>query len=177
MIAWDPRNIPGLLAVLVCFVFALVLRRVGERGSSARKLVLLLVVEDVRLATSRAVMFGVDNASLFHASGKPKLAFWLRTLFGNAADATLYLPFVASALGGPLARPFGVKAVIDYLRWIAMLYASLGATFLFALVASVEAWRSAPPGLTRSRARAFVAGFGVRDLAWGAFYGSSAFPA
>jgi hypothetical protein len=187
---FDPRNLVAWLAVAVCLAFALVLRRTGERGSSARKLALLLVVEAGTLATSGAVGFGIDTARLFDATGEPKLEFRLTTFLHHACDAALialYLPFLASALTTPLARKLGTPAVrlalagiaiaeyaglaVDYLRFVPVLYASLGASFLFALFASLHALRGAPPGLARARALAFVTGFGLRDLAWAGFYG------
>jgi hypothetical protein len=51
-----------------------------------------------------------------------------------------------------------------------ILYVSLVLLFLFALVASLDAWRSAD-GIARSRAGTFAFAFGARDVCWGFVYG------
>lgn len=57
--SFDIRNLPGILAVLMCFAFAVWLWRIGGRGSTARQLSLLLVIEGITLGTSGALMYGV----------------------------------------------------------------------------------------------------------------------
>lgn len=188
---FDPRNLVGWLAVAVCLAFALVLGRTGERGSSARKLALLLVVEAVTLATSGAVAYGVNFREVF-PPGEPWPSTWIvRNALHAAGDVgmlALYPPFLAASLATPLAVPFGNRRM----RWLLgaaalglfvahfvalfwgslALYASLCLLFAFAVVASLHAWRGARSELASQRARAFALGFGVRDLAWSVVYGS-----
>jgi len=50
------------------------------------------------------------------------------------------------------------------------LYLLLCAVFGYALIASIQAWRSAT-GMAKSRARSFALAFGVRDILWFIVYG------
>ena len=50
------------------------------------------------------------------------------------------------------------------------LYVSLVVLFLFALVASLDAWRTAH-GMAKSRAGTFAIAFGIRDVCWSFAYG------
>ncbi|MEP7043487.1 MAG: hypothetical protein ABI843_10520 [Dokdonella sp.] len=55
MLHADPQAILALTAVAMCWSFAVVLLRASARGSVARKLALLLVVEGVALATTGSI--------------------------------------------------------------------------------------------------------------------------
>jgi hypothetical protein len=99
----------------------------------------------------------------------------------------LYPPFLAAALHTPLTAPFGTRQAQIVLLvlatilsvivlWVSLkiggtfLYISLVVLFVFALVASLDAWRSAD-GIARSRAGTFAVAFGVRDVCWSFVYG------
>ena len=121
---FDPRAITGLLAVALCFAFALVLFRAGDRGGVARKLALLLVVEGVTLASSISV------ASLFLDPASPN-AFSLRKLIHTVGDCSLlamYPSFLAVALQTPLTRPFATRGAQ---RALAVGAAALGAASMW----------------------------------------------
>ena len=47
-----------------------------------------------------------------------------------------------------------------------LLYVGLTMLFVFAFIASIQAWRTAP-GIGRARAGVFAIAFGVRDICWG----------
>jgi hypothetical protein len=85
----------------------------------------------------------------------------------TVAAGVLYVavtwPFVAARLqaGAPDYRLVAVPA--------ALLYLSLVAVFVFAFVASLQAWRGAS-GVARKRARMFAIAFGLRDACWGLTY-------
>jgi hypothetical protein len=99
----------------------------------------------------------------------------------------LYPPFLAAALRTRLTSPFGTRRARIVLLMLAailavivlwgslkiggtILYVSLVLLFLFALIASLDAWRTAD-GTVRSRAGTFAIAFGVRDVCWSFVYG------
>jgi hypothetical protein len=186
----DPRGILALVAVAICWTLAVVLRRVGMRGSVARKLALLLVVEGMTLGSSSSVDFLLTSPAEFWGR-HPTLgtaSMFVHTL-GDCAMLALYPPFLAAALQTPLTRPFAVKRVQIAIVGTAgalfvfvmlgpfeightLLYLALFLLFGFALVASIQAWLAAS-GAARARARAFTLAFGIRDICWGFLYGSS----
>jgi hypothetical protein len=57
MFQLHPFGILALVAIGMCLVLAVVLYRVGTRGSVARRLALLLVVEAVTLGSSSSLEF------------------------------------------------------------------------------------------------------------------------
>lgn len=178
----------GLIAVATCWSLAVVLFRVSTAGSVARKLSVLLLVEGITLGSSGFIdLFITDGAY-----ANPTYALWwqaqllIHTL-GDCAMLALYPPFLAAALQTRLTRPFAdtrlritiivaaaslfVAFAINPLPYAAIsLYLALSLLFAFALVASIQAWRTAS-GASRARARAFTIAFGVRDVCWGALYG------
>ncbi|KPK42217.1 MAG: hypothetical protein AMJ65_08010 [Phycisphaerae bacterium SG8_4] len=186
----DPRGILALVAVAICWTLAVVLRRVGMRGSVARKLALLLVVEGMTLGSSSSVDFLLTSPAEFWGR-HPTLgtaSMFVHTL-GDCAMLALYPPFLAAALQTPLTRPFAVKrvqiAIVGTAGALfvfvmlgpfkvggALLYLALSLLFGFAFVASIQAWRAAS-GVARARARAFALAFGFRDVCWGFLYGLS----
>lgn len=190
---FDIRNLLGLAGVLMCFAFAVWLWRVGSRGSTARQLSLLLVIEGVTLGTSSALQFGVA----YDPNAPPVLQI-LRSLLhhvGDVALIALYPPFLANALRTrwtlPFARPpvriglaflavallafvlgFGPEA---YFRRVPLLYLAMCLTFIYAFVISLQAWRAATTESDRRRARAFMIGFGIRDVLWSILYGAMSY--
>ena len=54
------------------------------------------------------------------------------------------------------------------------LYVAMMLLFVFGLVASIHAWRTAERGIHRERAGIFAIAFGLRDLGWGLSYGTFA---
>jgi len=183
----DPRGILALVAIAMCLVLAVVLYRVGTRGSVARKLALLLVVEAVTLGSSSSVEFLLVSPSAAFEAYRQwfDIQFLVHTL-GDCAMLALYPPFLAAALQTPMTRPFADKRVQAGLAVVAialfvflqlgpfeiagaLLYLALALVFWYALAASIHAWRSAS-GAARTRARAFVVAFGIRDVCWGILY-------
>jgi hypothetical protein len=159
-----PIGILGFVAVVACWALAVVLYRVGTTGSVARKLAVLLVVEGLVLITAGFPFFAFSEPWGDH----PDLVFW-STLVHHLCDAamiSLYPPFLAVALDTKLTRPFANKrvriglaigsimlvlaTVISPSRiWVTLLYLVVTSLFMYALVASLHAWRTA--GSEKSR--------------------------
>jgi len=178
----------GLVTIAMCWAFAVVLYRVGAEGSVARKLALLLFFEGLILVTAGYLELllipGVDLSSRY-----PNLQFaalGVHTV-GDVALLALYPPFLAATLRTKLTRPFANSRMRIGLLGLAaglfvvvlfgpgeigamLLYSMLLLLFLFALVASIHAWRIAAPGIARTRARIFAIAFGFRDVCWGFIY-------
>ena len=97
--------------------------------------------------------------------------FAQRRLVGGVAlaAAALYVavtrPFVSAFIH--VAKPDYMPAALP----ASMLYLSLVALFVFAFVASLDAWRRSS-GAARKRARIFAIAFGFRDACWGSIYGA-----
>jgi hypothetical protein len=181
-------GILGLTAVAACWAFAVVLYRVSSTGSVARNLTLLLAVEGFVLISAGFPEFAFDAPDNFYAS-HPVVSFILNLVhhMGDAAMVALYPPFLARALNTTLTRPFADKrvriglatgsavlglTVVFTLSQIAMtlLYSVLTLLFVYALLASIHAWRTANSGMVRSRAGIFALAFGFRDVGWGLSY-------
>jgi hypothetical protein len=174
-------------AFAMCWALAVVLYRVSSRGSVARKLSLLLVVEGITLISTGYIDLFITPLG----RQQPWYPTWLQAevivhTFGDCAMLALYPPFLAAALQTKLTRPFSNKRVqiAIYVAsgvlfclvlltplWFGavLLYVMLALVFNFALIASIHAWRVANE-LTRARARAFTLAFGFRDLCWGIVY-------
>ena len=187
MLHADPRGILALVAVVMCWFLAVVLYRVGRPGSVARKLAVLLVIEGVTLGSSSSLEFLLISPSEAYRLYRPwfDVQFIIHTL-GDCAMLALYPPFLAAALQTPMTRPFADKRVQFALAIAAtalffliqvspleiggtLLYLALALVFWYALAASIHAWRVSS-GAARTRARAFVLAFGIRDVCWGILY-------
>lgn len=190
----------GLVAVALCWGLSVVLFRVGARGTVARKLAWLLVIEGITLLTGGFIWFvlaGGEISDQWYNDNVP-LAFQISNFIlhhlGDAGMIALYPAFLAAALRTRLARPFGRKSlritiavvailmavgtVVTMALWgslfgSAVLYAAVMALFLFALVVSIHAWWVAEPGIARTRARVFAIAFGIRDICWGISYAAA----
>lgn len=189
MFQFSPHGFFALVAVTMCWVLAVVLFRVGTRGSVARKLSLLLVIEGVTLISTGFIDLFFTAA----ITEQPWYAAWYRAeeiihTFGDCAMLALYPPFLAAALQTRLTLPFGTPrmkiglATACAALFVAVLttpltvgatvlYLSLVVLFLFALVASIHAWQASAGAAARSRARSFTFAFGFRDLCWTMAYG------
>lgn len=186
----DPYGFLALTAFVMCIALAVVLFRVSTSGSVGRKLSLLLVVEGVTMMSTGYIDLFLTEAVKAH----PFYPAWFRAeefvhTFGDCAMLALYPPFLAASLQTSLTRPFANKRIRMAL-WIAasilfvsvfttplkvganLLYVLLVVMFVYALVASIQAWRSAT-GAVRERARAFTVAFGLRDILWGFVYGGA----
>ena len=150
----DPRGILALVAVAMCLVLAVVLYRVGTRGSVARKLSLLLVVEAVTLGSSSSVEFLLvsPTATIEAYPRWYEIMFLVHTL-GDCAMLALYPPFLAAALQTPMTRPFADKRVQAGLAVAAI------ALFVFLQVGPIQDRRCA--ALLRTRAGLLVRTRGV----------------
>jgi len=197
MQAIDGSLVLGLIAVALCWAFAVLLFRVGSTGSGSRKLATLMVVEGITLITNVSGGY-LEAVGYAEKTTIRQINYFLHTL-GDCLLLALYPSFLAAALKTKLTQPFAGKwsrvllwgfsglllltVSLDIFtnktfsseRMIpAMaLYASLTVMFTFALVASVHAWRTAPPGIIRDQARSFVLAFCLRDICWGFVYAMS----
>jgi hypothetical protein len=178
----------ALVALGMCWSLAIVVFRVSPAGSVGRQLSLLLVVEGATLISTGYIDLFLTEAA--RAAAWYPIFYRAEEIVHTAGDClmlALYPPFLSAALRTRLTAPFGttrarivllvlaaVLAVI-VLWWSlkiggTFLYISLVLLFLFALLASIDAWRSAD-GIARSRAGTFAVAFGVRDVCWGFVYG------
>ena len=180
----------ALIAVAMCWSLALWLYRVGQSGSVARKLSLLLVVEGATLiSTGYLNLFFTEAVQVYSWYPGFMLSQSIVHTFGDCAMLALYPPFLAAALKSKLTRPFArtsTKIVVTgfavalffavYFTPLAIgasvLYLLLSLLFMFALVASALAWRQ-ETGVARERARSFAIAFGLRDICWGFVYGGA----
>ena len=185
----------GLAAVLSCWALAAVLFRVGASGTVARTLAWLLVIEGLALVTAGFPFYVLGSGQDAYSDNLPLMigSFVVHHL-ADAGMIALYPVFLAAALRTSLTRPFSRKrlritiavvavlmaagTVVSMALWGSLfgsgvLYVSVLAVFVFALVASIHAWRVAPPGIARTRAKVFAIAFGIRDICWGFVYGAS----
>ena len=193
----DPTliGILGVAAITACWGLAVVLYRVGAQGTMARKLALLLVVEGITLATAGFPEFALGLGQEFYEANMALgIALGVSHWLGDGAMLALYPPFLAVALQTGLTRPFASKglriavgiyaigvaltAIVVMSVWnsesgASILYASMMSLFVFAFLASIDAWRKSEPGIARTRAGLFAVAFGIRDVFWGFTYGAS----
>ena len=182
----------GLVAIAACWALAVVLFRVGTAGSVARKLALLLVVEGIVLITAGFPEFALQIPDSFYESHAT--SGFILELMHHTADGLmviLYPTFLAFALNTSLTRPFantrarvGLAVVTVALVFAVTvspqpitymsLYSLVTVLFVYALVASIHAWRTAKSGLARERAGIFALAFGLRDLGWSMAYAIAA---
>jgi hypothetical protein len=169
-----------------------VLYRVGTVGTVARKLAFLLVVEGFVLITAEFPEWVLQLPGNFYEShGTLDFLLGLIHHVGDGIMIILYPPFLALALNTNLTRPFASTPVRIGLAFATavlvlavvltnspiitmLLYATVSLVFIYALVASIHAWRTAYNGLARERAGIFAIAFGVRDLGWCLSYAISA---
>ena len=189
-------GILGLVAVVACWALAVVLFRAGAAGSVARRLAFLLMIEGLVLITAGFPEFVTGLPMTYWETfyESHSALFWLTLLthhLGDAAMIALYPPFLALALDTKLTRPFanrqvqmglaivsvamGLAVVFSLSRTVTTLfYSVVTLLFVYALVASVHAWRTAERGIVRDRAGIFALGFGARDIGWCISYGVAA---
>jgi len=172
----------------MCWSLAVIVFRVSQPGSVARQLSLLLVVEGATLISTGYIDLFLTEIA--------RSAAWYRSFYrieeivhtvGDCLMLALYPPLLAAALRTKLTAPFGtpharivlliLAAILSIIvLWGSLkiggtiLYISLVLLFLFALIASLDAWRTAD-GIARSRAGTFAIAFGVRDVCWSFAYG------
>lgn len=193
-----PIGFLGLAAIAMCWGLSVVLYRVAPPGSAGRKLSLLLVAEGLTLASAgfpEFALLGFEGTDRLYTNFPAlDLASFALHHLADGAMIALYPPFLAAALATGLTRPFGrpgmriavavlglslgLGTVVTLTAWesllgSSLLYATLMVLFIYALVASIDAWRKAEPGLARTRAGVFATAFGIRDVCWGFTYGAS----
>jgi hypothetical protein len=185
----------GLAAVAACWGLSVVLFRVGGPGTVARKLAWLLIFEGAALITAGFPFFILGHGQDHYGDNLPLMIgnFVVHHL-ADACMIALYPVFLAAALRTPMTQVFRGKrlritiavvavlmaagTVVSTAIWgsffgSGLLYVTVMAVFVFALVASLHAWRVAPPGIARTRAKLFALAFGIRDICWGFTYGAS----
>ena len=189
-----PLAILALTTVLLCWGLSALLFRTGMPGSVGRRLAVLLFLEGLTLGSSGAgVQYWFVSPEAVFAQ-HPWLSWLLGGVhfFGDTAMLALYPPFLAMALRTKLVRPFanprvqGLLAVAAATLFAltlfapprfgeAVLYVAMASLFLFALVASINAWYLSA-GLARTRARIFAFAFGFRDICWTFVYAAALVP-
>src|SRR6185369_14624968 len=107
MLHADPLGILALVAVAMCWSLSLVLFRVGVRGSVARKLALVLVVEGVALVSSGLIeyLFTVPD-DFYPRNPRFAIAELMVHAVGDCVMLVLYPPFLAAALNTRWTRAF-----------------------------------------------------------------------
>jgi len=188
MLQFSTMGTLALLALALCWGLAVIVYRVSGSGSVARQLSLLLFVEGATLISTGYIDLFFTEAA--------RAASWYPAFYrseeivhtvGDCLMLALYPPFLAAALGTRLTAPFGTPlargvllasaaALCAIVLWGplkvggTLLYISLVVLFVFALIASLDAWRTAQ-GIARSRAGTFALAFGMRDVCWSIVYG------
>jgi hypothetical protein len=191
MFELHPVGILAIIAFAMCWIFAWILYRTGTPGSMARQLSLLLVVEGVTLISTGYIDLFLTDEIRAHRLYPAWIQFaGIVHTAGDCAMLALYPPFLAAALNTKLTRPFAetrvriALAVASLALFFAvllspleigatMLYLSLSVLFLFALVASIHAWRTAVNQNARTRAGIYALAFGFRDVCWSTVYGAA----
>lgn len=190
MFQFDPIGLLAVVAFVMCIGLAVVVHRVGMSGGPARSLSLLLAVEGITMISTGYIDLFVDP----EVRALPSYAVWLTVegyihTAGDCLMLALYPPFLGLALRTPLVQPLTsvtariVLAVAATILFLAVfltpleygavfLYASLVILFVFALVSSIHAWHLSQ-GAAKSRAAAFSAAFGFRDICWSYAYGGA----
>lgn len=161
-------------------------------ASKNPNLSVLLVLEGFVLITAGFPEFAFNlPESIYEAYPKLDFLAGLVHHMGDAAMIAFYPPFLALALNTSLTRPFENKrvniglAVVAFLLGLTVvfipsqisttvLYSTVTLVFIYALVASIHAWRTAKSGVVRERAGIFALAFGLRDLGWSISYAISA---
>lgn len=187
MLQFNPIGMLAVVALVLCWSLAIVLFRVGEPGSVARKLSLLLVVEGATLVSTGYLDLFLKESAM-SADWYP--AFYraeeIVHTVGDCLMLALYPPFLAAAIHTRLTAPFATPRAGKVLLALAavmcaivlwgplklggtLLYVSLVILFVYALVVSLHAWFTAS-GTARTRAGVFAIAFGVRDVCWGLVY-------
>ncbi len=181
-------GILGLIAIATCWVSAYILYRVGSKGSASRKLSVLLIVEGIVLITAGFPQFTLGLPEDFVESHQ-RLYFHLGLLhhLSDVVMLALYPVFLAQALDTKMTRPFmdrririalAISSALLVLFVIisdsrvgySALYSLMTLLFVYALVVSIHAWRTASEDIARERAGIFALAFGIRDLCWGLSY-------
>jgi len=191
MFQFDALGILGILAAAMCWSLAAVLYRVPSPSGVSRMLAFLLIVEGLTLVSTGYVDMVLGEI----IRGNPAYGMWVSAeefvhTLADCAMLALYPPFLAAALRTKLALPFAKRAmqialaIFSLVLFFAVLLSplELGATllysiltllFVYALIASIQAWLVAEPGTARTRAGSFALAFGFRDICWGIAYSSA----
>ena len=172
MLHADPLGMLALAAVAMCWSLSVVLFRVGARGSVARKLAWVLVVEGVALVSCGLIEYLFTVPDDFYARN-PRFAI-VETMvhaFGDCGMLVLYPPFLAAALNTPWTRAFAdgrVRAGIALC--VSLLYAALSWPLAAALRAPARpdyAMLALPTGILYAALVAlFVFAFGASVRVW-----------
>jgi hypothetical protein len=191
MLRFDALGLLGVLAVFTCWSLAVVLFRLASTSAVPRMLAYLLLVEGMTLVSNGYV----DMLLASPVRAQSGYASWLQFeeivhTLGDCAMLALYPSFLAMALQTSLTRRFAHKSVRIALATVAAvlfvavfttpleigattLYFLVATLFSFALIVSIQAWRSAESASARARARSFTVAFGFRDICWTIAYGGA----
>ena len=181
-------GILGLIAIAACWVSAYILYRVGTIGSASLKLSVLLIVEGIVLVTAGFPEFALGLSQQFFDSHQ-RWSFYTALLhhLSDVVMLALYPVFLAQALDTRMTRPFMDRRIrialalssallvlfviiSDSRVGYTVLYSLMTLLFIYAFVASLQAWHMASEEIARERAGIFALAFGLRDLCWGLSY-------
>lgn len=134
MILFDITGVVALAAVAMSWSFAVVLRRSSQRGSVARRLSLLMVVEGLALATTGSIdALFPDMGAFYQRHSWFALAELMLHALADCGMLVLYPPFLAAALQTPLTRLFADRRMrIAILVGSAALWVALTLPFVLA---------------------------------------------
>lgn len=177
---WHPLGVLAVLEGLVLLAVGLAIYLVGPRRPANRWLALTLGTQAFADATFPMTTLFVGDAATANALITLN---WVASLLA----VFVYLSFLGAALDTPLVRPWTTRRARQITFALAIVLAAIlvlwggplpgpiislilgGAvlSFLFGLIAAIDAWRRAPRGsLTRRRNGAYARAFGFRDAAF-----------
>lgn len=195
VLVWNPWGALGLVVVAATAVLAWFVYRAGPSRPVNRSLALLVVVEGVLVtACDDGVGLFLTRASDYyavaqvHAVAHIALPFLYLGFLAKAVDSPLVRPLQnrwagPALLAGMLAwqayRALDPAAFVPglaapwYAHWgflpgpaFVRVLQFGGVVSLYGLAATFDAWRRAPLGPSRERARAYAWAFGFHDLYW-----------
>ena len=189
-----PLAILALTTVLLCWGLSALLFRTGMPGSVGRRLAVLLFLEGLTLGSSSAgiqLLVRVPGGGLRSApmagSAPERRSHFRRHCDARAVSAVpgdgsadetgaaVRQPARAGLLAVAAATLFALTLFAPPRFGEAVLYVAMASLFLFALVASINAWYLSA-GLERTRARIFAFAFGFRDICWTFVYAAALVP-
>jgi len=175
----DPLGILALIAIAMCWSLSVVLFRVGERGSVARKLAWVLVVEGVALVSCGLIeyLFTVPD-EFYQRNPRLAIAEVMVHALGDCGMLVLYPPFLAAALKTRWTRAFADKGVrVGTVLCVALLYAALCWPLVTALRTTLQpdyALLALPTGILYAALVAlFVFAFGASLRVWSVSTGAA----
>lgn len=193
-LVWNPLGIAGTVAFVLAWTLAAVVYTAAPRRSQNRRLALVLAVEGATFATGAGWLYLMDSP--FGALGMQGIFVtgilampWIYLLFIATLDTPLVRPLKTRVAGSVIVvalvaveaywlvrSELFMPAVVTpwYARHEVVLgdpivlgFEVMGLASIYALVATIDAYRRAGSDVARKRARAFALAFGTRDVVFG----------